>query len=85
MGEMVSKRVFWGPIFQFSPMPARAIFRFAVKERIWRVQLHVGLRKGSAGEFSCTQRIPFGALLDGRNALVMRLRRPDFSAISDAF
>ena len=59
------QRVFWGRVFQSSPMSARDIFKVARKQRTRRVQLHVGLRKGSPGEFSCTQSLPFGALLDG--------------------
>ena len=65
MGEKGSESVFWGPSFQSSPMPARPIFSVARKERTRRVQLRVGLHKGSPGEFSCTQSLPLGALLDG--------------------
>ena len=49
MGEWGLKRIFWSPIFQSSARRARAIFTVAVKERILRVQLHVGLHKGSLG------------------------------------
>ena len=66
MGEKGSQRISWRPIFQLSSIPARAMFRDARKQRTRRVQLHVGLRKGSPGEFSCTQSLPFGALLVGR-------------------
>ena len=76
--------VFWGPIFQSSLKPARAIFRLPVKERIRRVQLHVELHKGSPGEFRCTQSLPLGALLDGRKGLVRLFIWPKFSVISDA-
>ena len=44
MGEWGLKLIFWSPSFQSSAMVARGIFRVAVKERIRRVQLHVGLR-----------------------------------------
>ena len=82
MGEKGSQRISWGLIFQSSSMPARAMFRDARKKRTRRVQLHVGLRKGSPGEFSCTQSLPLGALLDGRIGLGMRFLRPDFSVFS---
>ena len=65
MGERGLKRFFCCPSFQSSAMLARIIFRVAHKQRTWRVQWHVGLRKGSPGEFSCTQRLPLGAFLDG--------------------
>ena len=65
MGEWGLKRIFWGPSFQSSAIMARAIYIVARKERTRRVQLHVGLRKGSPGEFTCTQSLPLGALLDG--------------------
>jgi len=41
--------------------------------------LHVGLRKGSPGEFTCTQSLPLGALLDGRIRLLMHFLGPEFS------
>ena len=82
MGEWGLKRIFWSPSFQSSPMPPRDIFRLAVKERIRRVQLHVGLRKLSPGEFTCTQSLPLGALLDGRKGLAMRFLRLAFSVFS---
>ena len=46
MGERGFERVFWGPIFNSSPIPGRAMFRVVEKERTRRVQCHVGLRKG---------------------------------------
>ena len=55
MGERGSECVFWGPSFQTSPMPAKVIFSVARKERTRRVQLHVGLHKGSPGEFTCNK------------------------------
>ena len=76
--------VFWGPGFQSSPIAPRDIFRVAVKVRTRRVQLHVGLRKGSPGGFTCTQSLPLGALLDGRIVLGMRFLRPEFSVLSNA-
>ena len=78
------QRIFWGPGFQSSPMPARDIFRVALKKRTRRVQLHVGLCKGSPGEFSCTQSLPLGALLDGRKGLGTHFLGPDFSLVLDA-
>ena len=84
MGEWGLKRFFCGPSFQSSAMLARVIFRVAVKERTRRVQLHVGLRKGSPGEFSCTQSLPLGALLDGRMGLEMRFLGSEFSVLSHA-
>ena len=45
------------------------MFSDAPKERTRRVQLHVGLRKGSPGNFRCTQSLPLGALLDGLKGL----------------
>ena len=60
MGERGSETVFCGVFwkafserFQSSPMPARAMFSVARKERTRRVQLRVGLYKGSPGEFTC--------------------------------
>ena len=82
MGERGSESVFWGPSFQSSAMLARVIFRDARKQRIRRVQLHVGLRKGSPGEFTCTQSLPLGALLDGPRGIAMRSLRPIFSICS---
>lgn len=35
------------------------------------VRLHVGLRKGSPGEFRCNQRLPLGACFDGRKCCRM--------------
>ena len=78
------QRVFWCPVFQSSPMPATDIFRVAWKNPTRRVQLHVGLRKGSPGEFSCTQSLPLGALLDGRKGLTTRFLWPNFSVVFDA-
>ena len=60
-------------------MLARVIFRVARKQRTRRVLLHVGLRKGSPGHFTCTQSLPLGALLDGRKGLGMRFLGPEFS------
>jgi len=65
MGEWGLKRFFCCPSFQSSAVLARVIFRVAVKERIRRVQLHVGLHKVSLGEFSCTQSLPLGAIWMG--------------------
>ena len=84
MGERSSESFFWGPSFQSSPMPARAMFSVARKVRTWRVQMRVGLPKGSPGEFSCTQSLPLGAPLDGRMGLGMRFLRPEFSVVSNA-
>ena len=84
MGEMGSESVFGDPIFHSSPIPARAIFRLPVKERIRRVKLHVGLHKGSPGEFTCTQSLPLGSLLDGRKGLGMSFLGPEFSVVSHA-
>ena len=64
-GEKGSQRISWGRIFDSSSMTARATFRFAQEQRTRRVQLHVGLRKGSPGEFRCTQSLTLGALLGG--------------------
>ena len=74
--------VFWGLIFQSSPMPAWDIFRVAHKNRTRRVQLHVGLRKGSPGEFTCTQSLSLGALLDGPKGLGTHFLGPHFSLVS---
>ena len=84
MGEMRSEHISWGLIFQSSSMPARAMFRVARKQRTRRVQLHVGLCKGSPGEFTCTQSLPFGAHLDGRKGLVTHFLGTDFSVVFDA-
>ena len=81
MGEWGLKRFFCGPSFQSSAMPARVILRVAVKERNRRVQLNVELHKGSPGDFTCTQSLPLGALLDGRMGLVRRFLGPDFSVV----
>ena len=64
-------------------MPASDIFRVARKNRTRRVQLYVGLRKGSPGELSCTQSLPLGAILDGLKELGTRFQGPDFSLVSD--
>ena len=82
MGEKGSERISWGLIFQSPSILARATFSFAKEQRTRRVQLHVGLRKGSPGEFSCTQILPLGALLDGRKGLVTHFLGPDFSVVS---
>lgn len=47
-------------------VPVRVTFRVVWKERRRRVLLLVGLRKGSPRESRCTQRLPLGALFDGR-------------------
>ena len=78
------ERVLWGPVFQSSPMPAMDIFSVAWKNRTRSVQLHVGLRKGSSGEFTCTQSLPLGARLHGPKGLATHFLRPDFSVVSDA-
>ncbi|WP_348234526.1 hypothetical protein, partial [Salmonella enterica] len=54
------------------------------KERIRRVQLHVGLRKGSPGEFTCTQSLPLGALLDGRIRILTHFLWPEISVDCEA-
>ena len=79
-----SQRFSWGLIFHSSPMTARATFTFAQEQRTRRVQLHVGLRKGSPGEFACTQSLPLGALLDGPKGLATHFLRPGFSVFSHA-
>ena len=84
MGEWGLKRFFCGPSFQFSAMLASVIFRVARKQRTRKVQLHVGLRKGSPGEFTCTQSLPLGALLDGQKGLATHFLGPDFSVVFDA-
>ena len=84
MGKWGLKRFFCGPSFQSSARRARAILRVAVKERIRRVQLHVGLHKGSPGEFTSSQSLPLGALLDVLKGLGMRFLRLDFSIVSNA-
>ena len=84
MGEKGSQRISWGLIFHSSPMTARATFRFAQEQQTRRVQLHVGLRKGSPGEFSCNQSLPLVTLLDGRKGLATHFLGPDFSVVSDA-
>ena len=66
MGEKGSERISWGRIFHSSLLTARDTFRFPQEQRTRRVQLHVGLRKGSPGEFTCTQSLPLGALLEWR-------------------
>ena len=83
MGEKGSLRISWGLIFNSSPMTARATFRFAQEQRTRRVQLLLGLRKGSPGEFTCTQSLPLVTLLDGPNGLATRFLGPDFSVFSD--
>ena len=65
-------------------MLARVIFSVARKQRTRRVQLHVGLRKGSPGEFTCTQSLPLVTLLDGPKGLAMHFLGPDFSVVFDA-
>ena len=82
MRERGSQRVSWGPIFQSSSMSARVILRLARKQRTRKVQLHVGLRKASPGEITCTQSLPLQALLDGRKRLAMRFLRPAFPVFS---
>ena len=72
---------FLGPDFSVVCHVGQGIFSIAAKERIRRVQLLVGLHKGSPGEFSCTQSLPLGALLDGRLGLVTRFLGPDFSVV----
>ena len=84
MGEWDLKRFFCGPSFQSSAMRARVIFRVARKQRTWRVQLHVGMHKGSPGEFRCTQSLPLGAFLDGRKGVGKRFLGPEFSVVSHA-
>ena len=89
MGSLLDVRrgsecVFWGPSFQSTARRARVIFRVALKERTRRVQLHVGLRKGSPEEFTSTQSLPLGALLDGRKGLGMHFLGPEFSVFSYA-
>ena len=84
MGEKCLQRISLGRIFQSSSMPARAMFRDARKQRTRRVQLHVGLRKGSPGEFSCTQSLPLVTLWDGPKGLARRFVGPGFSAFSHA-
>jgi len=84
MFEKGSQRISWGLIFHSSPMTARVTFRFAQEQRARRVQLHVGLRKGSPREFSCTQSLPLGALLDGPKGLEIRFLGPGFSVFSHA-
>ena len=84
MGEWGLKRIFCGPSFQSSAILARVILRVARKRRTRKIPLHVGLHKGSPGEFTCTQSLPLGALLDGRMGLETHFLWPDFSVISDA-
>ena len=64
MVQRGSQRISWGLIFQSSAMLARARFRDARKQRTRLVQLHVGLHKGSPGNFRYTQSLPLGAPLD---------------------
>ena len=84
MGEKGSQFISWCLIFKSSSMPARAMFRDARKQRTRRVQLHVGLRKGSPGEFTCTQSLPLGALLHGPKGLATRFLGHGFSVFSHA-
>ena len=84
MGDKGLERISWGPVFQSSPMQARDIFRVARKQRTRRVQLHVWLRKGSPGKFTCTQSLPLVTLLDGRKGLGTHFLGPDFSFVIDA-
>ena len=83
MGEKGSEHISLGLIFQSSSMPARDMFRDDRKQRTGRVQLHVGLHKDSPREFSCTQSLPLGALLDWRKGLGTHFLGPDFSLVSD--
>ena len=46
------QRISWGLIFHSSPMTPRDTLSFAQEQRSRRVQLHVGLRKCSLGEFT---------------------------------
>ena len=84
MGEKGSEHISWGLIFHSSPMTARATFRFAQEERTRRVQLSVGLRKDSHGNFRCTQSLPLVTLLDGPKGLARRFLGPGFSVFSHA-
>ena len=63
IGEKDSQRISWGLISHSSSKPARDMLRNGPKNRTRRVQLHVGLRKDSPGEFSCTQSLPLVTLL----------------------
>ena len=82
MGEKGCDRISWCLIFQSSSMPARDEYSVAKKQCTRRVQLHVGLRKRSPGEFSCTQNLPLGVLLDDLKGLVMHFLRAAFSVSS---
>ena len=62
----------------------KGMFKDARKQRTRRVQLHVGLRKGSPGEFTCTQSLPLVTLLDGPKRLATRFLGPDSSVVFDA-
>ena len=84
MVQRGSERISWGLIFHSSPKTGRAMFRDTRKQRTRRVQLHVGLRKDSPAEFTCTQSLSLGALLHGRKGLVMHFLGPDFSVVFDA-
>ena len=84
VGEWGWKHLFCGPSFQSSSVLARDIFRVARKIRTRKVQLHVGLRKGSHGEFSCTQSLPLVTLSDGSKGLETRFLGPGFSVFSHA-
>ena len=84
MGEKGLQRFFWGPVFQFSRMPASDMFRVARKQRTRRVQLHVGLRKGSPGEFTCTQSLPLVTILDGPKGLATPFLGPYLPVVIDA-
>jgi hypothetical protein len=84
MGERVFERVFSGPIWTSSPMLGRAMFRVAQKERTQRVQLHVWLREGSPGEFSCIQSLPLRSSFDGRKGLGIRFLGPYLDFLSSA-
>ena len=84
IGEKGLERISWDLIFHSSPMPARAMFMDTRKQRTWSVQLHVGLRKGSPGEFICTQRLPLGALLHGPKGIATHFLGPVFSVYSHA-
>ena len=69
MVQRCSDYISCGLSFHTSPMTATATFRFAHEQRTRRVQLHMGLRKGSPGEFTCTQSLPLVTLLDGPKGL----------------
>ena len=78
MGEWGLYRFFCCPSFQASSKLASVIFRVARKQRTQKVQLHVGLRKGSPGEFTCTQSLPLVTHLDGPKGLATHFLGPDY-------